>query len=137
MSSSIAELRRYVAQLQEWNRIKLSNNRVKADLERNYYVKNKGLHVVIEETKQRIKDITAKLQKYDERNNQFVQTGFCQSNQKLLFEKIGGKISQNVVKPNGEESRKFWSHVWSQNVEHNKSTEWINEVKESVIERSK
>ena len=93
--------------------------------------------MVIEETKQRIKVKTTKLQKYDERNNQFVQTGFCQSNQKLLFEKIGRKISQNVVKPNGEESRKFWSHVWSQNVERNKSTEWINEVKESVIERSK
>ena len=91
MSSSIAELRRYVAQLQEWNRIKLSNNRVKADLERKYYVKNKGLHVVIEETKQRIKVKTTKLQKYDERNNQFVQTGFCQSNQKFLFEKIGGR----------------------------------------------
>ena len=32
--SSIAELRRHVAQLQKWNRGKLSKNRVKADLER-------------------------------------------------------------------------------------------------------
>ena len=48
IQTSIAELRRHVAQLQEWNRGKLSKNRVKADLERKHYVKNKGLNVVIE-----------------------------------------------------------------------------------------
>ena len=55
--------------------------------------------MVIEETKQRIKVKTTKLQKYDERNNQFVQTGFCQSNQKLLFEKIGGKLAKMLWNP--------------------------------------
>ena len=43
IQTSIAKLRRHVAQLQEWNRGKLSKSRVKADLERKYYVKNKGL----------------------------------------------------------------------------------------------
>ena len=72
MQTSIAKLRRHVAQLQEWNRGKLSKNRVKADLERKYYVKNKDLNVVIEKMKQRIKAETSKRQRYDERNNQFV-----------------------------------------------------------------
>ena len=70
--------------------------------------------------------------------------GFVKATKNSCLKRLGegggggeGEISQNVVKPNGAESRKFWSHVWSQNVEHNKSTEWINEVKESVIERSK
>ena len=65
-----AELRRHQAQLQDWNRGKLSKNRVKADLERKYYVKNKRVFVVIKKIKQRIKAKTSKLQKYDERNNQ-------------------------------------------------------------------
>ena len=46
IQTSITDLRIHVAQLQEWNRGKLSN-RVKADLERKYYVKNKDLNVVI------------------------------------------------------------------------------------------
>ena len=48
----ITELRRHVARLQDWNRGKLSKNRLKVDLEGKYYVKNKGLNVVIEEIKQ-------------------------------------------------------------------------------------
>ena len=48
----ITELRRYVARLQDWNRGKLSKNILKVDLEGKYYVKNKGLNVVIEEIKQ-------------------------------------------------------------------------------------
>ena len=62
IQTNIAKLRRHVAQLQKWNRGKLSKNRVKPDLERKYYGKNKGLNVVIKEIKQRIKAKTTKLQ---------------------------------------------------------------------------
>ena len=54
-----------------------------------------------------------------------------------MFEKIEGKSRQNDVRPNAEKRRKFWRDVWSQNVEHNESADWINEVKESVSERRK
>ena len=89
-----AELRRHQAQLQDWNRGKLSKNRVKADLERKYYVKNKRVFVVIKKIKQRIKAKTSKLQKYDERNNQLTQNRLFHTNQKRLFEKIEGKSKQ-------------------------------------------
>ena len=136
MQTSIAKLRRHVAQLQEWNRGKLSKNRVKADLERKYYVKNKDLNVVIEKMKQRIKAETSKRQRYDERNNQFVQNRLFRTNQNFLFGKIEKKSRQNDVKTNAE-SRTFWSDIWSQNAEDNEGTEWINEVKKSVSERKK
>ena len=84
IQSSIAELRRYVAQSQEWSRGKLSNKRVKADLERTYYVKNKGLNVVFEEIKLRIKAKTTKLELYDERNNQFLQQRFSKQPKTLV-----------------------------------------------------
>ena len=90
---------------------------MEVDLERKYYVKNEGLHVIIEEIKQRIKAKT-KLQK-------------------LLLEKIEGKSWQRNIKPNAEESRKLWSNICSPNVEHNRSAEWISEVKESVSKRRK
>ena len=131
MQTSIAKLRRHVAQLQEWNRGKLSKNRVKADLERKYYVKNKDLNVVIEKMKQRIKAETSKRQRYDERNNQFVQNRLFRTNQNFLFGKIEKKSRQNDVKTNAE-SRTFWSDIWSQNAEDNEGAEWINEVKKKV-----
>ena len=79
----IAELRRHVAQLQEWNRRKLSKNGVKADPGRKYYVKNIGVNVVVEKMKRSIKAKTTKLQKYDERNNLY-KTGHF----KILFIEI-------------------------------------------------
>ena len=91
---------------------------MEVDLERKYYVKNEGLDVVIEEIKQRIKAKTTK-------------------HQKLLLEKMEGKSRQRNIKPNAEESRKLWSNICSPNAEHNKSAEWINEVKESVSKRRK
>ena len=51
----------------------VKKKRAKADFERKYCMKNKGVNVVIEEIKQRIKAKTTNIQKYDERNNQFVQ----------------------------------------------------------------
>ena len=74
--------------LQEWNRDKLQKNIMKAGLESKYCVKYKGVNVVIEEIKQRIKAKTTKSQKYDERNNLYKT---FQTNQKLLFEKNEGK----------------------------------------------
>ena len=43
IQTSTAELRQHVEQLQEWNKDKLSKNRVKPDLERKYYVNNEEL----------------------------------------------------------------------------------------------
>lgn len=47
IQTSTAELRRHIAQLQEWNKAKLSKYRVKEDLERKYYVKNIGCSMAI------------------------------------------------------------------------------------------
>ena len=61
--------------MMQWIRSKLSKKkkRAKADFKRKYCMKNKGVNVVIEEIKQRIKAKTTNIQKYDDRNNQFVR----------------------------------------------------------------
>ena len=87
---------------------------MKADLERNCNVENKGLNMVIKEIKQRMKGKTTKLQKYGKRNTQILQNRLFQTNQKLFFEKIEGKRKQNDVKPSAEESRKIRSEIWSE-----------------------
>ena len=87
---------------------------MKADLERNCNVENKGLNMVIKEIKHRMKGKTTKLQKYGKRNTQILQNRLFQTNQKLFFEKIEGKHKQNDVKPSAEESRKIRSKIWSE-----------------------
>ena len=99
---------------------------MKADLERKYYAKNKGLNVATEEIKQTVKAKATKLHNSDEKNNQVVQNSLFQSNEKLLFQKITGKKLAKYVKPDPEESGKFCNGILSQNVEHNETAEWIN-----------
>ena len=46
---------------------------------------------MIEELKQRVKATAAKIRKYEERNNQFMQNRLFQTNQKRLFDILEGK----------------------------------------------
>ena len=54
---------------------------------------------MVEELKQRIKAKTAKIKKYEERSNQFLQNRLFQTNQKRLFEKLEGIERRNGVGP--------------------------------------
>ena len=47
--------------------------------------------MVIEELKQMMKAKAAKIKKYEERNNQFLQNRLFQASRRKLFEKIDGK----------------------------------------------
>ena len=65
--------------------------------------------VVAEELKQRIIAVqrSAKIKRYNERHNQFVQNRLFQSNQKRLYEKIDGLVRCNEGVPEAEECREF------------------------------
>ena len=47
--------------------------------------------MVIEELKQRVKSKAAKIKKYEERNNQFLQNRLFQTNRKRLLKKSMGR----------------------------------------------
>ena len=40
----------------------------------------------------------------------------------------GEAIKQNTI-PNMDDSRKFWSEIWDNPVEHNNAAEWLREIK--------
>ena len=98
-------------------------------LERKYHVKAKGMNVVLEELRQRVKAKTARIKRYEERNNAFMQNRLFQSNQKKLFEMIDGYDRENEVRPDADESKKFWSELWDKNVTHNEHAEWLTTIK--------
>ena len=107
MSSSIAELRRYVAQLQEWNRIKLSNNRVKADLERKYYVKNKGL---MWSSKKQNKELKLKPPSFRSMMKEIIslyKPGFVKATKNSCLKRLGGKLAKMLWKPKVKKVESF------------------------------
>ena len=79
--------------------------------------------MVIEELKQRVKAKAAKIKKYEERNNQFLQNRLFQTNSKRLFEKIDGKERNYGIIPDAEESKTLWSDVWGIEKKHNDDAE--------------
>ena len=86
---------------------------------------------MIEELKQRVKSKAAKIKKYEERNNQFLQNRLFQTNRKRLFEKIDGKERNCEIKPVAEESKTFWSSILGIEKKHNKDAEWFKDLEES------
>ena len=61
-------------------RMSLKSEHTKKRLDGVYHVKRKGILVVIEELKQRVKAKGAKIKKYEEGNNQFLQNRLFQTN---------------------------------------------------------
>ena len=68
ITGKIRELRKDISKLDQWNRKSLKSEHTKKRLEKVYHVKSKGILVVIEKLKQRMKAKAAKIKKYEERN---------------------------------------------------------------------
>ena len=81
----------------------LHNVAVCEDLERRYYLKKKGVAVVLEELKQRILAKTGKIKRYQSRIEQYRQNRMFQCNQKRFFEMLENEERGNSVVPDTEE----------------------------------
>ena len=54
--------------------------------------------------------------------------------QKKVYNEFNGKTgSSNGDIPNAEESRTFWSGIWSVEKEHNKEVKWLSDPKEEMV----
>ena len=91
-------------------RRKLQNEGVISKLERRFNVKRKGVEVVQEEVRQRLVAVRAKLERYDNRTEQYRQNRLFESNQKRLLIELEGTQRKSVI-PDAEESRHFWSGI--------------------------
>ena len=112
-------------------RNELQNEDTKSKLERKYRIEEEGIVVVHEEVQQRLVAIGAKLERYDNRTEQYRQNHLFQSNQKKLFDEFDGVKGETVV-PDAEESTRFWSNIWAKPVKHKKNPEWLRNVDEEL-----
>ena len=54
--------------------------------------------------------------------------------QKKIYNEFNGKTgSSNRDILNAEESRTFWSGIWSVEKKHNKEAKWLNDLKEEMV----
>ena len=72
---------------------------------------------------------SAKMKRYEQRNEQFKQKRIFDLNQK----KIQGELNRNEIRsndvPNAEECSKFWSDSSGVRNEHNREAEWLKDLK--------
>ena len=62
----------------------------------------------------------AKIERYNERIKQFKQNRLFNTDRKKLIAELNGKIQESNEIPDADQSRVFWSSIWSESKEHMK-----------------
>ena len=101
-------------------------------LEKKYGVSEKGLRYVLEDLKQRIKAKSTKIQRYVNRNKQFMQNRLFETDQRKFYKDIDGGRIELDESPDPEETRTFWGDLWEQDTEHRRDTEWLQKLREEI-----
>ena len=114
-------------------RRELLNEGVISKLERKFSVKKKDAEVGQKGVRQRLVAVGAKLERYDNRAQQYGQNQLLQSNQKRLFNKLEGTQRESVI-PDAEESRHFWRDILDQAVMYRENTDWLRKIENELGE---
>ena len=69
--------------------------------------------------------------RYQNRITQFRQNRLFQTDQGRFYQELNG-VKGDSVAPDSEESKKFWSEIWSQPGKHRKDAEWLRRLKDEV-----
>ena len=108
----IKELRKDVSQLEASNDTDISNFRHWGRLERKYNIRVKRLNVVIEELKQRITAIAAKVRRYQGRVDSYRQNRLFENNQRQFYRELDQEEERcDDDQPLAEESKQFWGNI--------------------------
>ena len=91
------------------------------------------MNVVIEELKQRITAIVAKVRRYQGRVDSYRQKRLFENNQRQSCRELDQEEErcgddQSVA----EESKQFWRNIWSQSAYHKKDARWLQDVRSEV-----
>ena len=89
--------------------------------------------VVIEELKQKIVAIAAKVRRYQERVDRFRPNRMFQNNRRQFYRKVnqeGERCDDDQL--DADESKKFWGDIWSESVDHNRDAKWLKNLQSEV-----
>ena len=111
----------------------ISNFRHWGRLERKYSIRIKRLNVVIEELKQRITAIAAKVRRYQGRVDGYRQNRLFENNQRQFYRELDQEEERcDDDQPVPKESKQFCGHIWSQTVDLRKDAKWLQDLRSEV-----
>ena len=127
LQNKIKELRKDLSQLEaskyfrHWER-----------LERKYSIRVKRFNVVVEELKQRITAIAAKVRRYQGQVDSYRQNRLFENNQRQFYRELDQEEEiSDGDQPVAEESKQFLGNIWSQSADH-KDAKWLQDLRSEV-----
>ena len=129
LKASINKIRKHLNILERKHRGEPVKRGKYIELERKYKVKNKGINYVLEELKQRLKAKVFKLKRYEQRIDQYRMNKLFSQDQKKVYQQLNGERKGENIVPDSEESKQFWSNIWSKKESHNSEAEWLDELR--------
>ena len=95
-------------------------------IERKHNIRVKTLGGAIEELKQKIVAIAAKVN--------FKQNRMFQNIQRQFYRELNqeGERCDDDDQPDADESKKFWGDIWSESVDHNRDAKWLKDLQSEV-----
>ena len=92
-------------------------------------IEKKRLNVVIEELKQRITAIAAKVRRHQGRVDSFRQNRLFENNQRQFYRELDEEEERcDDDQPVAEESNQFQGNIWSYSPDHKKNAKWLQDV---------
>ena len=91
------------------------------------------MNVVIEELKQRITAIAAKVRKYQGRIDSYRQNRLFENNQRQFYRELDQEEERcDDDQPVAEESKQFWGNIWNQSADPKKDAKWLEDLRSEV-----
>ena len=133
LQNKIKELRKDLSQLEASKDKRVSNFKHWERLERKYSIRVKRLNLVVEELKQRITAIAAKVRRYQGRVDSYRQNRLFENNQRQFYRELDQEEKRcDDDQPVPEESKQFWGNIWSQFPDHKKDAKWLQDLPSEV-----
>ena len=100
------------------------------ELQRKYRLKQKGLQIVKEELKQRIKAKSGKITRYNQRIKQYQQNRQFKNNEAGFYKRLNNEgIQAESEAPERSQAKQYWTDLWSTDVIHNRKAKWLEDFK--------
>ena len=129
LHNKINEFRKDLSQREASKDKGISNFRHWGRLERKYSIRVKRLNVAIEELKQGIAAIAAKVRRYKGWVDSYRQNRLFENNQRQFYRELDQEEeSCDDDQPVAEESKQFWGKIWSQSTDHKKDGQWLQDL---------
>ena len=129
LQNKIKELSQNLSQLESSKDKDISNFRHWERLERKYSIRVKRLNVVIEELKQRITVIAAKVKRYQRRIDSYRQNRLFEDNRRQFYMELDQEEERcGDDQLMAEESKQFGGNIWGQSADYKKGAKWLQHL---------